>query len=166
MASLAGTLLVARPPLRDSFFTRSVVLLLQHGPEGAFGLVLNRPAEAEGAPFPVFLGGPCQLEGLLMIHGEKGWLDESGAAPTEVCPGVYLGDPACFEKVNGDDPRPGWKYRVFAGYAGWGPQQLESELNEGAWIVVPAQGEAIFTTPVEDLWRRLAPSTVPQPSMN
>jgi putative transcriptional regulator len=166
MSSLAGTLLVARPPLRDSFFTRSVILLLQHGPEGAFGLVLNRPAQAEGAPFPVFVGGPCKLEGLLMIHGEQDWLEESDEQPAQVCPGVYLGDAECFEKVNGPTGDPDWKYRVFAGYAGWGPEQLEGELSQGAWIVLPAQGDLIFGTPVEELWQRLAPQLAPQPSMN
>jgi putative transcriptional regulator len=166
MSGLAGTLLVARPPLRDSFFGRSVILLLQHGPEGAFGLVLNRPAHTEGAPFPVFVGGPCKLEGLLMIHGETDWLQESDEAPAQVCPGVFLGDKACFDKVNDNGGEADWKYRIFAGYAGWGPEQLEGELNQGAWIVLPAQGDLIFSTPVEDLWQRLAPQPAPQPSMN
>lgn len=166
MSSLAGTLLVARAPLRDSFFARSVVLLLQHGSDGAFGLVLNHPTKAEGVPFPVFVGGPCKLEGLLMIHGETDWLAESDESPAEVCPGVFLGDSACFAKVNDDGGDPDWKYRVFAGYSGWGPEQLESELSQGAWIVVPAQGEVIFSTPIEELWPRLAPQCAPQPSMN
>jgi putative transcriptional regulator len=166
MSSLAGTLLVARPPLRDTFFARTVILLLQHGDDGAFGLVLNRPAQTEGAPFPVYIGGPCKLEGLLMIHGESDWLDDAEEAPAEVCPGVFLGDSRCFEKVNDGDGDPQWKYRVFAGYSGWGPQQLERELNEGAWISRPAQGETVFATPIEDLWERLAPQLAPEPSMN
>jgi len=166
MASLAGTLLVARPVLRDSFFARSVILLLQHGDEGAFGLVLNRPAQAEGAPFPIFVGGPCKLEGLLMIHGERDWLQESDEPPAQVCPGVFLGDTTCFEKVNEGCAGVECKYRIFAGYAGWGPDQLEGELNEGAWVVVRAAGDMIFETPAEDLWRRLAPQPVPEPSLN
>lgn len=173
MSSLAGTLLVARSALRDTFFGRSVILLLKHDADSAFGLVLNRPHEAaekdedaEKPPFPIFIGGPCELDGYLMIHGEEEWLEESGEAPAEVCPGVYLGDMACFEKVNNGDADPAWKYRVFHGYAGWGPEQLESELAQGAWIVLPAQGEAIFTTPVEELWERFAPQAVPQPSLN
>jgi putative transcriptional regulator len=166
MASLAGTLLVARAPLRDSFFARSVVLLLQHGAEGAFGLVLNRPTQADDAPFTVFVGGPCKLEGLLMIHGESSWAQSAEETPTQVCPGVYLGDTSCFEKVNEEGGDPSWKYRVFAGYAGWGPEQLEGELKEGAWVVITAHGELIFSTPAEELWQRLAPQPAPQPSMN
>jgi putative transcriptional regulator len=166
MGFLAGTLLVARSSLRDTFFGRSVILLLKHDGEGAFGLVLNRPHKSENTPFPVYVGGPCKLEGLLMIHGEPDWTDEAGEPPTEVCPGIYLGDTACFEKVNNADGAADWKFRIFAGYAGWGPDQLESELSQGAWIVLPAQGELVFATPPEDLWKRLAPQSAPQPSMN
>src|SRR5438874_4244837 len=99
MSALAGTFLVARPTLRDGFFGRAVVLLLQHGPEGAFGLVLNRQAEAKELPFPVFLGGPCQLEGLLMLHGQDAWAGESDEAAGSVMPGVYLGDAASFDRL-------------------------------------------------------------------
>ena len=74
MSSLAGAFLVARAPLRDSFFSRSVILLLKHNDEEAFGLVLNRPHEAAELPFPIFIGGPCKLDGLLMIHGRPEWL--------------------------------------------------------------------------------------------
>jgi putative transcriptional regulator len=140
--------------------------MLQHGAEGAFGLVLNRPAETENAPFPVYVGGPCKLDGLLMIHGESDWLTEAEEAPTEVCPGVFLGDSACFEKVNEGSGDPTWKFRVFVGYSGWGPNQLEGEMSQGAWIVLPAQGELVFGTPSEELWQRLAPHAVPEPSLN
>ena len=165
MASLSGRLLVARPTLRDTFFHRTVILLLQHGPDGAFGVVLNRPAPAKDVPFPVYLGGPCKMEGLLMIHGQADWADED-APPPEVCPGVYLGDATCFERVSGDFLDPAWQFRIFLGYAGWGPKQLEAELNENAWIVLPGRGDQIFPTAPEELWDRLAPSPVPDPSLN
>src|SRR2546429_7938511 len=73
MPSLAGSFLVAKPELQDSNFHQTVVLLLQHGSEGAFGLVVNRPAKTEGLPFPVFHGGPCQAPGLILLHGHAGW---------------------------------------------------------------------------------------------
>lgn len=166
MTSHAGSLLIARPPLRDPFFTRSVVLLLQHGPDGAFGLVLNRPAQVPDLPFPVFVGGPCKIDGLLMIHGERPWLANPDHPDGEVCPGVYLGNSDCFERVAANEALPTWKFRVFTGYAGWGAGQLEGELDAGAWIVLPAQGEVIFTTDPEELWEKLAPPTIPGPSMN
>jgi putative transcriptional regulator len=166
MSELAGAFLVARPSLRDGFFARSVVLLLKHGSEGAFGLVLNRPAEGDELPFPVFIGGPCQLEGLLMLHGHEDWRGPKGERPSEVCPGVFLGDGHSFDRLGDMPEEADWRFRVFTGYAGWGPNQLESEMAEGAWIVLPASAEHLFDTDSEELWSRLAPSAIPEPSMN
>src|ERR1051325_2384833 len=114
MSSLAGNLLVARPVLRDSFFGRSVVLLLQHGPEGAFGLVLNRPAQAKELPFPIFVGGPCKMEGLLMLHGRDDWAEEEDEKVLEVCRGVFLGTAEQFEKVSTEEQTEE-KFRIFTG---------------------------------------------------
>src|SRR5436190_19561493 len=91
MSSLAGRFLVARSSLRDGFFGRSVILLLQHGPDGTFGLVLNRPAKAKEVSFPIFVGGPCKMAGLLLIHGRQDWLDSDDEPQMDVCPGVYVG---------------------------------------------------------------------------
>jgi putative transcriptional regulator len=164
MSTLAGKFLVARSSLRDAFFGRSVILLLEHSDEEAIGLVLTRPAEAKELPFPVFVGGPCQMDGLLMIHGRKDWQDEEGLK--EVCPGVYLGTAEQFERARESEDAAGGRFRVFAGYAGWAPGQLEEEMNEGAWIVLPASGEVIFDTPPLELWEKLAPPTLPEPSLN
>ena len=166
MSSLAGNFLVARSSLRDGFFGRSVVLLLQHGPEGAFGLVLNRPAQAKELPFPVFVGGPCQMEGLLMIHGRQDWAKEDEDHLMEVCPGVFLGTKAQFEIISESETPEQEKFRVFTGYAGWGAKQLESEMNQGAWVVLPGDGEVLFETPVQELWERLAPPVLHAPCLN
>ena len=166
MSSLAGNLLVARAALLDGFFGRSVILVLQHSEDGALGLVLNRPAQAKELPFPVFLGGPCKMDGLLMIHGRKDWLPEDGDGNLEVCPGVYLGTAEQFEKATEEGETSSDQFRVFAGYAGWGPSQLEAEMLQDAWIVLPGSGTIIFETPVQELWETLAPPTLPQPSMN
>ena len=166
MSSLAGNFLIARPAMVDSFFGRSVILLLQHSPEGAFGLVLNRPAQAKELPFPIFVGGPCKMDGLLMIHGLEEWAKQDDEPTMEVCPGVYLGTSEQFEKVTETPEAFSEKFRVFTGYAGWGPNQLEAEMQQDGWIVLPANGEIIFGTPVQDLWEDLAPPTLPEPSMN
>jgi putative transcriptional regulator len=166
MSSLGGTFLVARSTLRDPFFGRTVVLLLQHSAEGAFGLVLNRPAKGEELPFPVYIGGPCQLQGLLMLHGHEDWLSASGEHQGEVVPGVFLGDAASFDRLGQMPEGANWKFRVFTGYAGWAPKQLEAEMAEGAWIVLPATAEHLFDTPVDELWQRLAPPTIREPSLN
>jgi putative transcriptional regulator len=167
MPSLAGSFLIARPVLKDPSFAQTVVLLLQHGVEGAFGLVVNRPARIEGVPFPVFAGGPCESQGLLLLHGHADWIESAPEpAKSQVAPGIFLGDSSCLNRVS--DPAPGQvcRFRIFAGYAGWGPDQLERELSAGAWSVVPATGQVLFETPAEDLWDHLTPPTIPQPSLN
>jgi putative transcriptional regulator len=166
MSTLVGTFLVARAALRDTFFGRTVILMLQHSAEGAFGLVLNRPAKAEQLPFPVYVGGPCQLQGLLMLHGHADWLGDGADHSGQLCPGVYLGDAASFDRLADMPADASWKFRVFTGYSGWGPQQLENEMAQGAWIVIPATAEHLFETPADDLWSRLAPPTLPEPSLN
>jgi putative transcriptional regulator len=167
MPSLAGSFLVARPVLKDPSFAQTVVLLLQHGGEGAFGLVVNRPGRVEGLPFPVFAGGPCEAQGLLMLHGHADWVQaDADAGPGQVVPGVFVGDATCLKRVS--DPPPGQtlRFRLFVGYAGWGPDQLERELAAGAWSVASATAELLFDTPAVDLWDRLTPPTIPQPSLN
>jgi putative transcriptional regulator len=172
MSSLAGSFLVARPILKDPNFHQTVVFLLQHDRDGACGVVINRPAQVEGVPFPVYIGGPCQAPGLFMLHGHPEWAksadDEEADEPTvrELASGIYIGDAACLEQaakpVSG---RPA-RFRILRGYAGWGPGQLERELASGAWAVMPATAQLLFDTPFEDLWDRLLPSGIPQPSMN
>jgi putative transcriptional regulator len=165
MKSFAGSFLVARPVLRDPNFERTVVLLLAHNEEGAFGLVVNRPAPPTNLPFPLFLGGPCPSPGLLMLHGQPMWVDEPSPGQEPV-PGVYLGDVHALEQATDEEEEDGGSYRVFRGYAGWGEGQLEGELVAGAWALVPASAELLFETPPEELWERLVPPSIPQPSVN
>ena len=163
MTSLAGSLLVARPSLKDPFFRHSVILLLQHGSDGAFGLVLNRPEKAQELPFPLHLGGPCKFDGLILLHGQADWIAEEERGPAEICPGVYLGDAESLHRI--PDANSG-RFRVFTGYSGWGPGQLEHELTEGSWVVLPGNSARVFDLSNEEIWYRLAPSTIPEPSLN
>jgi putative transcriptional regulator len=156
--SLRGHLLIASPALLDPNFRRTVVLVTEHTDEGAMGLVLNRPSEVgvadavpklarvvdEGAP--VYLGGPVQPEAVVALAE----LDDptDAAAPA-------LGDWISFLRPDADpeDLAAGvGRARVFAGYAGWGGGQLESELEESSWIVEPAIPEDVFTSDPEGLW--------------
>ncbi len=165
VSSLAGSFLVARHVLQDPNFAQAVVLLLKHGPEGAFGLVVNRPSQDDGTPFAVFKGGPCPLDGFLLLHGQEDWVDE--ASPSEVvAPGIFLGDTGCMARVT--DPVPGQplRVRIFSGYAGWGPGQLEGEIAAGAWFTTPAHAELLFDTEAHDLWDNLVPPRIPRPSLN
>lgn len=157
MRSLRGHLLVAGPQLVDPSFHRAVVLLGEHGPEGAMGVVLNRPSPmtvAEAAEPLVGLvpdtevihvGGPVQQDAIVVladfVEPERAGaivLESIGFLPGEV-----------------DDPEtlgPLRAARVYAGYAGWGPGQLEGELAEGAWIVEPARREDVFADDPTALW--------------
>lgn len=164
--TLAGTFLVARPTLKDPFFGRSVILLLQHGPDGAFGLVLNRAEKSKELPFPVHIGGPCKFQGLILLHGQDDWVTEDERDAAQICPGVYLGDAACLQRITEPEPGADWRVRVFAGYSGWGPGQLENEMSEGSWIVQPAGAAQVFGIPNDELWVRMAPSRIPVPSVN
>lgn len=161
-----GNLLIARPTLRDPFFSRSVVLLLNHSTDGAFGMVLNRPTQVPELPVRVFVGGPCKLEGFLLIHGVRDWHTDPERPEGDICPGVYRGNLESFQRVTENETPPTDRFRIFTGYAGWDAGQLESELNAGAWIVLPGHGDVIFGTPPEELWERLAPTIIPGPSLN
>src|SRR5438105_6978061 len=95
MPTLAGSFLVARPVLEDPSFRRSVVLLLQHGAEGAFGLIVNRQVQAKGLPFPVYRGGPCESPGMFMLHGHSEWRDGEGGG---IADGIFGGDAECAQR--------------------------------------------------------------------
>jgi putative transcriptional regulator len=167
VSSHAGSFLVAKPVIQDPHFRRSVVLLVQHGADGAFGLVVNRPGKVEGLPFQVFTGGPCQSPGLLMLHGHSEWVGPADDGPNpEVAPGIFMGDAACVRRITEAEDTDDLRYRMFVGYSGWGPGQLESELATGSWEVVHAAGEVLFEMPPEDLWKNLLPPAFPQPSLN
>jgi len=162
--SLAGSFLVAKAILRDPNFARTVVFMLAHNDEGALGLIVNRPANAEGLPLPLFEGGPCPSAGLFLLHGNEEWAEAE--APQQIAPGVFVGDATVFEKAGHAGAAARQRVRIFRGYAGWGSGQLERELAVGDWAVVPANGEVLFDTPADDLWKHLVPPMIPQPSRN
>ncbi|CAM5668657.1 hypothetical protein SSPIM334S_04304 [Streptomyces spiroverticillatus] len=170
VSSLTGRLLVATPALADPNFDRAVVLLIDHDDKGSLGVVLNRPtavgvdqilapwAELAGAPGVVFRGGPVSQDSALGVAvvpgadpvgrrvgvGPMGWRRVHGAiglvdldAPPELL-AAALGS-----------------LRIFAGYAGWGPGQLEDELNEGAWYVVESEPGDVSSPRPEGLWREV-----------
>lgn len=156
MNSLRGRLLIAGANLWDPNFRRTVVLVGHHDEDGAVGVVLNRPTETRvadaapplvplvGADEPVFVGGPVQPQAAVVVadfeqpeaarliaFGSIGFLpDES--------------DPEVIGRIRAA--------RVFAGYAGWGPGQLEAEVEEDSWIVEPAVAADVFTALPDQLW--------------
>ena len=156
-ASLKGKLLFSTPALFDPNFRRTVVLVGEHSGDGAMGLVLNRPSEttvgdavpdlAEVAGFdsPVYIGGPVQPEAVLVLAE----FDDASAAAV-----LVIGDVG-FASADGDldvIDATTRRARVFAGYSGWSPGQLESELEESSWLVEPAVGIDLFPEPGDDMF--------------
>ena len=160
---VAGMLLVATPALLDPNFADSVVLLLDVDDSGALGVVLNRPsgvpvdavldgwADVVAEPDVLFHGGPVGADGALAVallrdpedvpvgfrsvDGRLGLVDLD--APVELLEGSLAG------------------LRIFAGYAGWGAEQLDVEIEEGSWYVVPGEARDAFRTDTADLWREV-----------
>jgi putative transcriptional regulator len=157
VTSLKGRLLLATPALFDPNFRRTVVLVGEHGEEGAMGLVLNRAADVTvgeavpplaafaGEDSRLYVGGPVQPEAVLVLAE----FDDPSAAAS-----IVVGDVG-FASSEGDLEELGSavrRTRVFAGYAGWGPGQLEAELEEESWLVEPAEGVDLFPEPGDDLF--------------
>lgn len=158
-----GVLLVASPGLLDPNFRQTVILICDHGSTGTLGLVLNRPtnlllSEAlsdvpslQGTAHLLFAGGPVQPDAMLMLFR----LAQEPAQARRVLDGIYLGGNLKeLERVIAK-PAPAETFRAFAGYAGWGPGQLASEMAQGSWRVLPADAASIFEKNPADLWQEL-----------
>jgi putative transcriptional regulator len=155
--SLTGQLLVAGPTLLDPNFVRSVVLIAEHGPSGALGLVLNRPSEAVvGEAVPdlargldpdevMWVGGPVKPDGVLVLAE---WTDPDPAAGLVVGAVGLLGADAEIAAL----PDTATRARAYAGFAGWGPKQLDDEIERDDWILAPARADQVFTEAPETLW--------------
>lgn len=159
MKSLSGQLLVAAPELPDINFYQSVVLLIHHDDEGAFGLVLNRPMENSIKEIwsvvadtscdieqPINLGGPVSGP-LMALHTNAEYSE------TEILPGVYMATQK--DSLNAIVQQPELPFRIFNGYAGWASGQLESELQAGGWMLIPAKYDYIFDDS-DSLWKRVS----------
>jgi putative transcriptional regulator len=157
MESVRGQLLIAGPALVDSNFWRTVVLVVEHSEEGAFGLVLNRPSETsvgDAAPEleelidgddPLFIGGPVQPSAVVILAQFEDAGDAALLAFDDV--GV-VGTGASLEEHSAGLRTA----RAFAGHSGWGPGQLDSELERGDWILEPARTQDAFSIAPRDLW--------------
>jgi putative transcriptional regulator len=156
--SLRARLLVAAPTMLDPNFHRAVIFVLEHSGEGALGVIVNRPSElpvrgtvdqwADLAATPpvVFVGGPVASSAIIAVaHARLDDIDDSwkplvgslGTVDLELAP----------ELVPGVD-----RVRLFAGYAGWAPGQLEAELDENAWFVVDLRPDDPFSADPDELW--------------
>jgi putative transcriptional regulator len=159
--SLKGKLLLDGGKLQGSFFSRTVVLICEHDSEGAFGLVLNRPSEncvgelISGnlsdalKEHTLFVGGPVQPGALSYLHSE-GFL-----ADANVMPNLNLGHSLDTLTELTESFSPTQKVRIFAGYAGWSPGQLDDEMKRGAWLMHPASLDLVFDSDPKQLWQSI-----------
>ena len=160
--SIAPGLLIAVPQLLDDNFHRSVVFLIEHTSEGAFGVVINRPStitvrelasnlglEYGGDPEArVLIGGPVQPERGLVLHTRS----DTAADSRSVTGSIFVcSTPASLQRAFS---RRAGHALCFAGYSGWGPGQLEREIEEGAWIPAPTDEALIFDDDRQTLWDR------------
>ena len=157
-----GVFLVAKPGLRDANFSRSVVLVTQTKDGNTVGVIVNRPTDlklqqflpegqsGEGYRDAVYFGGPVMQPALVALFRS----DETPRHPSfHVLKGLYLSmHPANIEALLKSGDR---RYRMYAGFSGWAPHQLESELARDGWYVLPADADAVFRADSGGLWQEL-----------
>ncbi len=160
--SLRGQFLLASKHLLDPNFFRTTVLILEHGEEGAMGVVVNRPSSVNVASAlaghidvcdsesVIHVGGPVEPSALSMLHENSNW----GGEDLKVAPGIFVGvsEEAFKEIVKADFEEPGSRFRIYSGYAGWQSEQLEAELERGDWFALPASGEFVFHSNPYNVW--------------
>lgn len=158
-----GTVLAASPELPDSSFSHSVLLICEHNDEGAFGLVFNRPAGltvkqlfpehplSHACQLPVYQGGPVGMDTALFLHRRP---DEIPGGE-ELAEGVFLGGEfeALVSLLHSEPEGVGSCIRLFVGYSGWGPGQLDDELRGGSWLPALLDPEVLFGEGEESAWR-------------
>jgi len=160
--TLIPGLLIATPSLADPNFNRTAILMLQHDDEGSLGLVLNRPTkhacsevakslniewELDDTHF-VSLGGPVEPQSLWMVHPNHWIFDESIQIGSGLA--VSRSESALRRMCLAGEAQ----LRMFIGYAGWGPGQLEEEIKAGAWILTDVTDALIFRTADAEVWDR------------
>lgn len=166
-STLAPGLLLAAPPLADPNFERSVVLLSAHGPEGAFGWVLNGQdamslsellvrtslaSDAPDVPGVVRIGGPVSQDQVWLLY-PTGALPAALEGQLEVAEGITASASRTVLEAVAAGPVPEGLITL-VGYAGWGPWQLENEIKSGAWLPTDVSAEIVFQTPLAELWAR------------
>ncbi len=167
-----GVLLVAHPSLNDPNFHQTVLLIIEHGRGGTVGLILNRPTNvllSEALPdftvlkrtnYRLFGGGPVGQTQLVLLFRLTQLLPDT----RRIIAGAYIGTPRVLEHIM-TQPKPNETFRAFSGFAGWAPGQLEREMLEGAWGILPSDAISIFDKDPAVLWsdsisRLQAPKTI------
>jgi len=166
-SEVANSLLLAMPQLQDPNFKRAVVQLIDHDERGTFGLVLNREADltagalCESLEMPwngdpsarIHWGGPVQVNTGWVLFADDIAFPVEREETQQVLPGLSFAGSLSVLQAVAEHPPP--EVRLFLGYAGWGPGQLESEIAAGAWLFAPPSVDAVFRTEPESLWEHV-----------
>lgn len=156
-----GRLLISEPLLQDKYFQRTVVLLIEHGAEGSFGVIINKVLQGIqtdifktlGADFHLYFGGPVDINSIFFIHKRPDLIRGGDHIAGTLYWGGNVDDllRAIEEgEISVND------FRLFSGYSGWGSGQLERELNENTWAVaIPSDVGLLLNIPPEKLWRKM-----------
>lgn len=162
-SSLAPALLLSMPQLVDPNFNRTVVLLCTHSEDGALGLVVNRPLVTTGRvivnldppvstdrELQLWVGGPVEPQRSWILVGQE--TDENDEAlGRRITDNLHLStSPDLLRRLL--EPSPPSLTRLFVGYSGWGPGQLEAELEASAWLMSDVDRDLIFKTPPDKMW--------------
>ena len=159
-AKLAPALLLSMPQLIDPNFRHTVILLCEHSPDGAWGLVLNRPTGTRAATvidftppliadsgIEVWTGGPVETQrGCLLLPEEP-----LGSDAYEVSPGVFISVSLDLLRAIVEGPMVA-RTRLLMGYAGWGPGQLDRELTESSWLISDVSADIVFDISPAEMW--------------
>jgi putative transcriptional regulator len=159
-----AALLLSMPQLQDPNFAKTVVLLCDYGPEGAFGLVLNRPTDmaagamvqldppvSAGNDLPLCIGGPVEPDRGWLLLGDPASPALSSADAKLIRDGLYLSTSHdLLREVLEATPAP--RARIMAGYAGWGPGQLDAELAQSSWLMSDVDLDIVFDVPADAMW--------------
>ena len=158
-----GKFLVADHQIMDSSFRETVVLLIHYGPDGAMGLVINRPVQVKlSTLFPdikeldqssetLYLGGPVEPSMVLLLVRSANPLESS----MPVFDDVYLSSSQEMLQRLIENPAKDERFQIYAGYTGWAPNQLESEYDRGHWHVLEADTETLFDKKPSEIWHEL-----------
>lgn len=155
-------LLIAAPQLTDAPFRETVVLIIRHGRGGPLGVIVNRPLAAKVADVlrkpaasplaerPLYFGGPVDTQRLIALYRDNGPQPRESLA---VADGLWLSQSVpLIDTLLGKPPSA---FKLFAGFAGWAPGQLEREIARGDWYLLPLDEEAVFGGDEAGLWKKL-----------
>lgn len=160
-SELAPGFLIAMPQLEDNNFDHALILLLHHTDAGAMGIVINKSLDLDlkeiasqhgieqaKAMGSAFLGGPVEVFRGMVMHSGPSFGDDD----TEIADGLFIsGSVDVLTTLLRDADR---NFRLFLGYSGWGPGQLDSELTDGSWLAANLETDLIFETPAEQAWEQ------------